>query len=212
MGFLLLLKELLMPLNIHLKLVYFNFKWRRRNKHNLTMAKSIFPIDDVTVGNYSYGHLYITSHNKDAKLRIGHFCSIAKNVQFILCGEHNMDTSSTYPFKAQIFKQKEAFSKGDIIVGDDVWIGQSCIIMSGVVIGQGAIIAAGSVVHKNVPPYAVWSGRILKYRFSDNIIRELLEFDFGKWDDHFIKENINLLYAKINNDVLNAIKNLQKNK
>lgn len=188
-----------MPLNNHIKLVLFNQKWRKRNKKNFTVAKSIFPIDDVEVGKYTYGDLNITAYNSDKKLIIGSFCSIAKNVQFLLCGEHNYKTISTYPFKSQMLNQREAFSKGDIIVEDDVWLGQSCIIMSGVKIGQGAIIASGSVVTKDVPPYAIYGGnRIIKYRFSEDIIEVLLKINLEDLNNDIISENMDLLYEELN--------------
>jgi len=190
-----------MPLNKHLKLVLFNRKWRRKNKYNFTVAKSIFPIDDVEVGKYTYGDLNITAYNSDKKLIIGCFCSIAKNVQFLLCGEHNYKTITTYPFKSQMFNEREAFSKGDIIVKDDVWIGQSCIVMSGVKIGQGAIIASGSVVTKDVPPYAIYGGsRIIKYRFPEEIIEILLKIDLEDLNTDIIRSNIGFLYEELNNE------------
>lgn len=76
----------------------------------------------------------------------------------------------------------DATSKGDILVGDDVWIGYRSTILSGVEIGQGAIIAAGSVVTKNVPPYAVVGGnpaRVIRFRFSERIISKLMDLDFS---------------------------------
>ncbi|MBY0013628.1 CatB-related O-acetyltransferase [Paenibacillus typhae] len=192
-----------MPIYKHVKLVLFNKKWRKKNKNNYTIAKTIFPINDVSIGNYTYGDLNITAFNSDGKLMIGNFCSIAGNVQFLLCGEHNYKTMSTYPFKSQMLKQKEAFSKGDIIIEDDVWIGQSSIIMSGITIGKGAVIAAGSIVSKNVPSYAIYGGnKILKYRFSEDIINILLQIDFGKLNNEMILKNINFLYAELDSEML----------
>ncbi|WP_221803153.1 CatB-related O-acetyltransferase [Paenibacillus typhae] len=198
-----MIKDLLMPIYKHVKLVLFNKKWRKKNKNNYTIAKTIFPINDVSIGNYTYGDLNITAFNSDGKLMIGNFCSIAGNVQFLLCGEHNYKTMSTYPFKSQMLKQKEAFSKGDIIIEDDVWIGQSSIIMSGITIGKGAVIAAGSIVSKNVPSYAIYGGnKILKYRFSEDIINILLQIDFGKLNNEMILKNINFLYAELDSEML----------
>ena len=75
---------------------------------------------------------------------------------------------STYPFRVKILRSctSEAFSKGDIVIGDDVWIGYGAIIMSGVHVGQGAIIAAGSVVTKDIPDNAIAVGvpaKVVKY-------------------------------------------------
>ena len=74
-------------------------------------------------------------------------------------------------------------TNGDIVVGDDVWVGQRAIIMSGVNIGQGAVIGAGAIVTKNVPPYAIVGGipaKVIRYRFSEELIQELLKIDYSK--------------------------------
>ncbi|NLK24601.1 MAG: CatB-related O-acetyltransferase [Clostridiales bacterium] len=94
----------------------------------------------------------------------------------------------------------DAISKGDIIVRDDVWIGQRAIILSNVNIGQGAVIAAGSVVTKDVPPYAIVGGvpaKVIKYRFSPEMIKELLKIDYSKLTDEMIKEHINDFYTEL---------------
>lgn len=94
----------------------------------------------------------------------------------------------------------DAISKGDIIVDDDVWIGYGAIILSGVHISQGAIIAAGAVVTKDVPPYAIVGGvpaNILKYRFSKEIIQELLKIDYEHLNPQIILKNKKIVYQKI---------------
>lgn len=87
-----------------------------------------------------------------------------------------MSGVSTYPFKRKLFHGgEEAVSKGDIIVGDDVWVGYGATILSGVHIGQGAVIAAGAVVNKDVPPYAIVGGipaKVIKYRFSESVCKK----------------------------------------
>lgn len=80
-------------------------------------------------------------------------------------------------------KEWETQAKGNIIVNDDVWIGDSALILSGVEIGQGAVIAAGAVVTEDVPPYAVVGGvpaKVIKYRFRDDVIKELVKIDYAK--------------------------------
>lgn len=182
-----------------IKLYFFKKKWNKIHKDSGIIPMNIFPIKLVDVGKYSYGELNIVTFNEKTKLKIGNFVSIAQHVSFLLDVEHPLDHISTYPFKVKILKTKkfEAFSKGDIIVDDDVWIGYGAIIMSGVHIGQGAVIAAGAVVTKNVPPYAIVGGvpaKIIKYRFDENTINKLLKIVFSKMTKDFIDKNIDILY------------------
>lgn len=177
------------------------FVWRQRNRHNLTQAKTYFDIDSVTVGNATYGMLNVLTNGKRAHLTIGSYCSIADNVTFVLSAEHALNTISTYPFRAKLISGKaEAVSKGDITVGDDVWIGHNATIMSGVHIGQGAVVAAGSVVTKDVPPYAIVGGvpaKMIRYRFSSELIGELLKVDFSRLDKELVREHIGDLYEPL---------------
>ena len=174
-------------------------RWRKKNRHNLTQAKTVFDIDAVTVGKATYGMLNVVTSGINAHLTIGNYCSIADNVTFILSAEHPMNTISTYPFKAKLLSQgAEALSKGNITVADDVWICNNSLIMSGVTIGQGAVVAAGSVVTKDVPPYAVVGGvptKIIKYRFSPELIEELLKVDYSRLDKELVQEHIEDLYS-----------------
>ncbi|WP_199728482.1 DapH/DapD/GlmU-related protein [Cohnella faecalis] len=120
----------------------FQKKWRRANFHNFTVAGRRFPLDRVIVGKATYGSIIaLNTNNPNSKLKIGHYCSIADGVNFLLSGEHNYKRFSTYPFKVKYKKLRiEAETKGPITVGDDVWIGQNCMILSGVTLGQGCII------------------------------------------------------------------------
>lgn len=184
-----------------IKLFLFKKKWKSLNKHNFTNPRNVFPIKSVEVGRYSYGPLNVRAWGaENEKLIIGSFVSIAEDVLFILGGNHNIETFSTYPFKVMFLGAKrEAWSKGPIIVEDDVWIGARSLILSGVKIGKGAIIAAGSVVTKNVPPYSIVGGnpaKIIRFRFEDDIINELLEIDYSKIDKKFVLDNIDHLYNK----------------
>ncbi len=183
------------------KLILFRKKWRRLNQNNFTEAKSIFPIDQVKVGKYSYGILDIYSwHNKNEMLEIGSYVSIAMGVKFVLGGQHEYETPFSYPFKSRILGLgEEAESKGKIIIEDDVWIGMDAIILSGVKVGRGAIIAAGCVVIKDIPPYAIVGGnpmKIIKFRFDEEKIKYLLQLDFNKLDKDYIIKNQELLYKK----------------
>lgn len=163
-----------------------NIVWRKKNRHNKTFMFNLFPINKVTIGKETYGPLDVkTWGTKGEYLSIGNYCSIAEGVKFVLGGEHRYDTLMTYPFKVLKFKTEiaEAISKGEIVIEDDVWISMDVIILSGVRIGQGSIIGAGTVVAKNIPPYSIVVGnpaRVIKKRFSDEIIECLLNLDFSK--------------------------------
>lgn len=188
-------------LMILIRLVIFGWKWRKKNCHNSTEAKSFFPENLVFVGNYSYGDLNVVSFNTNSKLFIGNFCSIAQNVYFLLDAGHPMQNISTFPFKVSFsLEEYEATSKGNIVIDDDVWIGYGATILSGVHIGQGAVIAAGAVVTKDVPPYAIVGGvpaKVLKYRFPQEIIEKLMKVDYSKLDKDLIQNHVDDLYQEL---------------
>lgn len=177
-------------------------KWKKRNKHNETAPNNIFDINKVSVGKYTYGRLEVLMFNNENNLRIGSFCSIAPKTVFLLSADHYTDHISSFPYKVKVTKSldREGISKGDIIVDDDVWIGFRSTILSGVHIGQGAIVAAGSVVTKDVPPYAIVGGvpaKVIKYRFSPEMITELLKVDYSQLTEELVKEHIEDLYRDL---------------
>lgn len=184
------------------------FKWKLRNRHNGLIPKKLFPFESVVAGNMSYGELNVVTFNNKTKLIIGNYVSIAQNVYFLLDVEHNLNHLSTYPFMKRIYNIDEAFSKGDIIVEDDVWIGFGSIILSGVKIGRGSVVAAGSVVTKDIPPYAIVGGtpaKIIKYRFSKKTIKKLNGIVYSKMDKKTIKNNINYLNSNIDSENIDII-------
>lgn len=132
-------------------------------------------------------------------MHIGSFCSIADRVTFVVSADHPTENISTFPFKTLCTRETgcEAVSKGDIVVEDDVWLGYGATVLSGVHIGQGAVVAAGSVVTKDVLPYAIVAGvpaKVIKYRFSPELIAELLKVDYSKLDEEQVGGHIQELY------------------
>ncbi|MCE0495477.1 Vat family streptogramin A O-acetyltransferase [Vibrio salinus] len=138
------------------------------------------------------------------KLKLGKFCAIAKDVQFIMNGaNHKASGFSSYPFyifgqgwEASAPESGDLPYKGDTVVGNDVWIGYKSTIMPGVTIGNGAIIASQSVVTKDVPAYSIVGGnpaKILKYRFDQNTIDKLQEIAWWHWDSNKITTYISAI-------------------
>ena len=166
--------------------------------------KNVITAPNIIVGDYTYydDALAPTEFEKNNvlfnypefgdKLIIGKFCSIASGTKFIMgSANHRLGSVTTYPFNVFGGSWQENTPdhmsqlpfKGDIVIGNDVWISRESIIMPGVKIGDGAIIAAYSVVTKDVEPYSVVGGnpaRFIKKRFIDELIELLLEF---KWWD-----------------------------
>jgi len=184
-----------------MKIIKLRREWRRRNQHNKTEMINIFDIEKVSVGNYTYGKLYVLMNNLQSDLKIGHFCSIAPEVVFILASDHSLNTITTFPIKVKILEERyEALSKGNIIIDDDVWIGYGSIILSGIHIGQGAVVAAGSIVTKDIPPYSIVAGtpaRVIRYRFDEAMIQELLKIDFGGIDRNYLDRNLEDFYQPL---------------
>ncbi|WP_051234374.1 CatB-related O-acetyltransferase [Flavobacterium denitrificans] len=150
-------------------------------------------------------------YSLDFPIKIGNFCSIARgtNIQ-----EHNHDINciTSYFIKYRIFNDKygsDAVSKGGIEIGNDVWIGTGSTILTGVKIGDGAVIAANAVVTNDIPPYAIVGGtpaKVLKYRFSEEIINELLKIKWWNWEMDKIKTNKDLFYGNLTMKKLHSIK------
>lgn len=188
-------------LSYYIKRFFLKRKWRRNNSNNFTTYGQVYGSPEIKIGAYTYGEIYVTAPNDSNALIIGNYCSIAGEVRFILGADHPLNRISTYPFRHNIIHNGiDAISKGDIIIEDDVWIGQRAIIMSGIHIGQGAVIAAGAVVTKDVPPYAIVGGvpaKVIKYRFEPEKIEELLKVDYSKLTAKMVKEHIEELYTEL---------------
>lgn len=197
-----------------------NKLYPRSNDRQTVYLKNVITRDKIVVGDYTIYNdfyndprdfeknnvLYQYPINND-KLIIGKFCSIACNAKFLMTsGNHTMKSLSTYTFP--IFYEEWGLdtrhitdawdNRGDIVIGNDVWIGYDAVIMSGVEIGDGAIIGTRAVVTRDVPPYTIVGGvpsRAIKKRFSDDMISELLSIKWWDWPYEKIQANIQCIQS-----------------
>lgn len=157
----------------------------------------------ANIGEHSYGAPRIIDFGEGTTVKIGKYCSIAEGVVIMLGGNHRLDWVTTYPFPALSDRWPGAKgikghpkSKGDVIIGNDVWIGTDAMILSGVSIGDGAAIAAMAVVVKDVPPYSIVAGnpaKVIKLRFPDEDIAKLLEICWWDWPEENINQKVHIL-------------------
>jgi virginiamycin A acetyltransferase len=173
--------------------------------------KNLITSPKIVVGDYTYyddqdervafESENVLYHFGDEKLIIGRFCAIAHRVKFIMNGaNHQMTGFSTYPF----FTFRQGWetaapgpdglpSRGDTVIGNDVWIGYDAMILSGVTVGDGAIIAARAVVAKDVEPYTVVAGNPAeqkKERFPRDVAAELVRISWWDWPADKITRNL----------------------
>lgn len=155
------------------------------------------------------GEIKIGKHSYDSPIRrgsmnniiIGKYCSIAEGVIFDSGFNHNMDFVSTFPFNSLPgldYLKGHPLCKGDIVIGNDVWIGEGAIIMSGITVGDGAVIAARAIVTKDVEPYSMVAGmpaKFKKYRFTKDQTESLLRIKWWDWEDQKVMENAHLLQS-----------------
>ena len=161
-----------------------------------------FVYPSFKVGRGTYGYPEVREWGEGANLTIGSFCSIADHVTIFLGGEHRTQWVSTYPFP-EMWRCAKGMSghvvaKGDVTIGSDVWIASGATILSGVSIGHGAVIGCRAVVSKNVEPYAVVGSnpaRLLKKRFSEEVIQRLCEIAWWTWPDDEIARAVPLLLS-----------------
>ena len=177
--------------------------------------KNVISNPNIIVGDYTMYHdsikdpkdfetnnvLYQYPINRD-KLKIGKFCSIACGTKFLFnSANHALDSLSTFPFPLffeewNLEKEKvtEAWdNRGDIVIGNDVWIGYEAVILSGVTIGDGAIIGTRAVVTKDVPPYTIVGGvpaKSIRKRFDEKVIEALLKIKWWDWTEEKVARNI----------------------
>jgi len=187
--------------SIKLYMDWQHFKVRLKKKRDIDDPKRLrarYP--QFQIGKGSYGNPTIHSWGEGTRLWIGAYCSIADGVQIFLGGEHRTDWITAYPFSTFWEAAKQIaghpYSKGDVVIGNDVWIGTEAFILSGVKIGDGAVIGARTVVTKDVPPYAIVAGnpaRVVKMRFDDETVARLLAIQWWTWDNTRIEKALPLL-------------------
>ena len=171
----------------------------------------------IEVGEYTYyddpddpqafeRDAFLYGHGPE-RLVIGRYCAIASKVRFLMSGGNHADLGpSTFPFG--IFGEPwaertmdlvmSAPSRGDTVVGHDVWLGYSALVMPGVSIGSGAVVAAGSVVAADVPPYAIVAGnpaRVVRRRYEDDDVERLLRAAWWDWPLELVTEHARTIMA-----------------
>jgi virginiamycin A acetyltransferase len=200
----------------------------RTNDKETIYLKPVITNPNIIVGDYTIYNdfvndptqfekrnvLYHYPINHD-KLIIGKYCSIACGAKFMFTsGNHSMNSLSSYPFP--IFFEEWGLNvaditnawdnKGDIEIGNDVWIGYEAIITQGVHIGDGAIIGTRAVVTKDVPAYSIVGGipaKEIRKRFSEAVINDLLKLQWWNWNEEVVQKNLpNIMSGKINSIIL----------
>jgi virginiamycin A acetyltransferase len=180
----------------------------------LCFLKNIVKNPNIIVGDYTYYDDFENVENFEKnvkyhfdftgdKLIIGKFCMIASGAKFIMNGANHLTKAiSSYPFAVfgngweNAMNGKSYPNKGDLIIGNDVWIGHNATIMAGVRIGDGAIIATNSTVVKDVEPYSIVGGnpaKEIRKRFDEQTISKLLDMQWWNWDIEKITKHVHLL-------------------
>jgi acetyltransferase-like isoleucine patch superfamily enzyme len=208
---------------INLKKIWLRLTGAKSGEYRLQsyvrqQEKFIKRYPNYAIGTASYGLPIVHDNHEGTSLKIGAYCSIASNVQIFLGGQHRTDWVSNYPFPfffemdAQYRKKYESGgSRGDVIIGSDVWLCANCIILSGVTIGHGAVIANGAVISRDVAPYAVMAGnpaKQIKWRFDEPTRNALLESAWWNWPEG----EINNVLDKLCNDNLTNFLNYAKDR
>lgn len=160
------------------------------------------------IGKWSYGTPTVLRWRSNQILEVGKFCSFAEDTVIMLGGEHHSEFVSTFPF-GHFFDEKYSnnheWTRGDVRIGNDVWIGRGARILSGVTIGDGAIVGAQCVVAKDIPPYAVVVGnpaRVIRKRFDEKTIEALLRIRWWDWPDEKIRICVPELMSSNINDFI----------
>jgi acetyltransferase-like isoleucine patch superfamily enzyme len=163
---------------------------RHERRARQALEQALYTDERLTIGRGSYGEPKVATFPGDeAHVRIGAFCSIGPDVILMDGGDHRVDWISTFPFRAAFdlpgaYADGHPRSRGDIEIGNDVWIGRGARIRSGVHVGDGAVVAAYAVVTHDVRPYAIVAGvpaREVRRRFSDQQVQALEQIAWWDW-------------------------------
>lgn len=173
------------------------FRRTKARKSRRSPLRNRFP-----VGRGTYGEPKVLHWGDEPSLRIGSFCSLAREVTILLDGNHRTDWITTFPFP----KYRESArgiegvirTNSGVVIGNDVWIGYGATILPGVTIGDGAVVAARAVVTRDVPPYAIVGGvpaRLLRHRFPEETVRLLLRIAWWDWPEADLDRAMPLLLS-----------------
>ena len=192
----------------------------RSGDREIVYLRDVVESPNIEVGEYTFYHDFVHDPREFAKnnvlyhypvngdkLKIGKFCSIACGAKFLFAGgNHALRSLSTYPFPI-FFEEwglegkniRDAWdNKGDIVIGNDVWIGFEAVVLSGVTIGDGAIIGTRAIVTRDVPPYTIVGGvpaRPIRRRFDDATIAKLEALQWWDWDPERIRQSLPAIQA-----------------
>ncbi|HTI30835.1 MAG TPA: CatB-related O-acetyltransferase [Sphingomonas sp.] len=177
---------------------------RIRNKLFGRAPRMAVPLEEMpagTIGRHTYGGGVTVHHfTVNGGLKVGAYCSFAAEVEILLGGNHRHDWVTTYPFPNRDARfahlPPSAATRGDIVIGNDVWVGRGATILSGVKIGDGAVIAARAVVSRDVEPYAIVGGnpaKFIRHRFPAEQIATLQRIAWWDWPEDRVDRAVPML-------------------
>lgn len=152
----------------------------------------------LEIGVGTYGGFELIEYDHDAAVRIGAWCSIGDGVRFMPGGNHVLDRVTTYPLRVKLGlpSPDDPWTKGDIVVGNDVWIGRESVVLSGVTIGDGAVVAGFSVVTSDVEPYEMVGGhpaRPIGRRLTADQAERMARISWWDWDPDVVRARVDEL-------------------